>query len=155
MFAARKISINNKIYKMKHIKTLLVALGLFVASTGFAQSKAAPWAEMKAFHTLMAGTFHTAEEGDLKPLKEKAGDLNKAAEAWKASKVPADFKEKETTETLDKLVKQTAEIAEKVKAGASDKELTGLITAAHDTFHKVAGECRKGDDHEKHEGHGH
>ncbi len=68
-------------------------------------------------------------------------------------KDPADFKEKETKETLEKLVKQTAEINEKVKANATDKELTGLITSAHDTFHKVAGECRKKD--EGHEGHNH
>ena len=137
---------------MKQIKLILVALGILAVSSVNAQTKAAPWPEMKAFHALMAGTFHPAEEGDLKPLKEKAAELQKAAETWQASKIPADFKEKETKETLDLLVKQTVEITAKVKANVSDKELTGLITSAHDTFHKIAGECRKTDGHE---GHGH
>ena len=137
---------------MKQVKLILVALGILAVSGVYAQTKAAPWPEMKAFHTLMAGTYHPAEEGDLKPLKEKAVELHKAAETWKASKIPADFKEKETKETLELLVKQTAEIAEKVKTNITDKELVGLITSAHDTFHKIAGECRKTDGHE---GHGH
>ncbi len=79
---------------MKHIKLILVALVMLVASSGYAQSKAAPWAEMKAFHAVMAGTFHPAEEGDLKPLKEKAAELQKAAEAWQASKILLILKKK-------------------------------------------------------------
>ena len=31
-------------------------------------------------------------------------------------------------------------------AKANDKDLTERITAAHDTFHTLAGECRKADD---------
>ncbi|MBC7534890.1 MAG: hypothetical protein H7258_04270 [Ferruginibacter sp.] len=136
---------------MKKIKLALLALVL-IAGTAYGQSKAAPWPEMKAFHSIMAGTFHPAEGGDLKPLRAKADSLFLAAKTWQSSKIPADFKPKETTETLEKLVKQTSVISDKVKGNADDKELTKLISDAHDTFHKIVGECKKTGEHE---GNGH
>jgi hypothetical protein len=97
----------------------------------------------------MAATFHPTEEGNFKPLREKADSLYLASKMWMGSKVPADFKEKETTENLAKLNRQCSDILAAVKANASDDKLKTMITEAHDTFHKIAAECRKGDhDHD-------
>jgi len=137
---------------MKKIKLFLMSM-LILAGTTYAQEKAAGWAEMKSFHSLMAATFHPSEEGDLKPLKEKADDLYKAAKTWQASPIPADYKPEETKATLKQLVSECADISKQVKAGAPDETLKKMIAAAHDTFHKLAGECKKSAD--SHEGHGH
>lgn len=150
MFAAQ-IQNNNKITHMKKIKLLVLAIVALVG-TSFAQTKSAPWAELKAFHQLMSTTFHPSEEGNLKPLREKSEDLVNAAKKWKEAEIPADYKPKETKETLETLYKQTVAINEKVKANATDTELKTMIAEAHDTFHKVVGECKKV---EEHEGHGH
>ena len=37
-----------------------------------------------------------------------------------------------------------------VKANASDADLKKLISEAHDSFHKIAGECKKTDAPEEH-----
>ncbi|MBS1743844.1 MAG: hypothetical protein JST81_12490 [Bacteroidetes bacterium] len=137
---------------MKKIKLFLLSM-IVLTATSFAQEKSAGWAEMKAFHTLMAATFHPSEDGDLKPLKEKAADLLTAAKTWQASTIPADYKPEETSSTLKKLVVQCAAIDKAVKAGKSDEDLKKMIADAHDIFHKVAGECKKGAD--EHEGHKH
>ena len=128
---------------MKKIAMLLFASVMF-AGVGFAQTeKAAVWPEMKAFHKLMSETFHPTEEGNFAPLKEKVADLYRASKVWSASAVPANFKPEETKATLDKLMKQCHEIWVQVDAKASDEKLKTLITEAHDTFHKIVGECKK------------
>jgi hypothetical protein len=129
---------------MKKINVLLVALMLFVGSA-FAQTQKAAWPEMKAFHTLMSGTFHPAEENNLAPLKEKAKELYNAAKTWYASEIPANYKPEETKEALKQLMVQCNDIWAEVAAKATDAKLKEMITKAHDIFHKIAGECRKAD----------
>jgi hypothetical protein len=131
---------------MKKIKLALFAM-IFFAGTGFAQTKKAPaWPQMKTFHSFMSSTFHPSEEGNLKPLREKADSLYITAKAWSASTMPSNYKPEETKAALTKLLEQCDEIASKVKANASDEELKKLITEAHDTFHKIVGECKKADE---------
>lgn len=129
---------------MKSIVRLAVIILAMLPVAGFAQTaKAAPWPELKAFHGFMSGTFHPAEEGDFQPLRLKADSLLIAAKAWQASKIPADYKEAETKETLVKLVNQCENIAGAVKAKAADEKLKVLISDAHEIFHKIVGECKK------------
>lgn len=137
---------------MKKIKLVLFSL-VVLATTSFGQAKTAAWPEMKTFHSYMAGTFHPSEEGDLKPLKEKADSLFNAAKAWQASEIPANYKPAETKAALKKLVEQCRAISVKVKESTSDEELKKMIADAHDTFHKLVGECKKVE--EGHEGHNH
>ncbi|MEO7523428.1 MAG: hypothetical protein ABIT58_05000 [Ferruginibacter sp.] len=134
---------------MKKLKLAVLAL-IFFAGASYGQAKSAGWAEQKTFHSFMAGTFHPAEEGNLTPLKEKADSLAISAKLWAASPVPEDYKPAETAAALKKLVEQCNHISAKVKAGASDADLTKMITDAHDTFHKIAGECKKTNEHEGH-----
>lgn len=125
---------------------LFFALAAFIAApkSGFSQTeKKSNWPEMHAFHEVMSTTFHPAEEGDLAPLKAKAGMLVDRAKAWQKSKVPAGYKPKETADTLKRLVKQCKEVQKAVKKGKSDAELTAAITKAHDIFHEIMGKCRE------------
>jgi hypothetical protein len=128
------------------IRLTVLALVAFV-TTSFAQTKPAPWPEMKNFHHFMSTTFHPAEEGNFAPLKEKADSMLTAAKQWQAAAIPAGFKPKETKAALDKLVKQCTAIKEAVTTNAAEAELKKQITAAHDVFHTIVKECR---DEEKH-----
>ncbi|HRH33863.1 MAG TPA: hypothetical protein PKY12_02345 [Catalimonadaceae bacterium] len=134
---------------MKTIQKLfLVIVALFAFQPSFAGDPI--WAELQTFHSVMAKTFHPAEEGNLAPLKANAADLLAKAKAWKAAAVPAGFKKEETAKVLTELVAKCEEINKAVTAKADDKKLTALITEAHDVFHQIAEKCRAGD-----EGHGH
>jgi hypothetical protein len=130
---------------MRLIKTASIMLGLLPVAL-FAQQKKAVWPEMKTFHSYMASTFHPAEEGNLAPLKAKADILLVAAQRWNQSAIPNNFKPEETKMELTKLVAQCNTIKEAVAAKKNDKELTMLITDAHDIFHKIVGECQKADE---------
>ncbi len=124
--------------------SLFVLTTLLFAGISFAQSaKTAEWPEMKSFHTLMSSTFHPAEEGNFAPLKEKVAELYRASKVWYASEIPANFKVEETKATLNKLMIQCHDIWAQVDAKASDEKLMQMITEAHDSFHKIVGECKK------------
>jgi hypothetical protein len=107
------------------------------------------WKEMKAFHKLMSSSFHPAEDKNFKPLRAKADSLYMAALTWQKSVIPANFKPTETKDALDKLVTETKGIADAVKTGIQDSDLFTLINNAHETFHKIVGECRIDDGKEK------
>lgn len=125
----------------KKIKLMFLVL-LAGISVAVAQSSQPEWKEMKAFHAIMSPIFHPAEEGNFVPLKTKSDSLMMIAKSWYASPVPANYKPVETKETLKKLVKEIALVHKAVKANKDDKELMKLLKEAHDTFHKVAGECK-------------
>jgi hypothetical protein len=135
---------------MKKIALILIAM-VALSQGAIAQG----WKELSDFHHFMSNTFHPAENGDYKPLREKADSLYMAAVTLQKSAIPAEYKEKETKETLDKLVNETKAIAEAIKKGIDDKALFTMINNAHDTFHKIVGECKKDSGHGDHDGHGH
>lgn len=127
------------------MRTVILMMAL-IPSVCFAQNAKSSWPEMKTFHSYMASTFHPAEEGNLKPLKAKADSLYIAAKEWSETVIPSNFKPVETKAELTKLVAQCAIVKDAVVAKKDDKELTKLITEAHDIFHKIVGECRKADE---------
>ena len=135
-----------QIKKMRKIARLACFILTLLPAISFAQQKKAAWPEMKTFHSYMASTFHPAEEGNLAPLKAKADSLLIAAQLWNQSSVPNNFKPEETKAALAKLVAQCNAVKEAVAAKKGDKELTLLITNAHDIFHKIVGECQKADE---------
>lgn len=103
------------------------------------------WKELSAFHTVMSQTFHPAEEGDLKPIRERSGEMVEKAKAWKASAIPADYKDvKDIEESLSALVDGSTKLEAKIKAGAKDEEITEDLSALHDVFHTIVGLCRPG-----------
>ena len=131
---------------MKKVFQLIVLVIALLPTISFSQTKAAVWPEMKRFHSYMAATFHPAEEGNLQPLRDKADSLYNAAKNWQASEIPSNYKPTETSAALTKLVKHCASVKKYVDAKMSDKDLTVLITEAHDIFHNIAGECKKADE---------
>ena len=126
------------------MKKILLYLVMAVPFVVTAQEKS-DWKEMSNFHTLMSTSFHPSEEGNLKPVKAKSDSLLMAAKLWKASKVPAGYKPKETSETLAKLVKQLGELNTAVKAGKNDDALKGMIKEAHEIFHDIVEKCKVGE----------
>lgn len=126
---------------MKKVNLLLIAFILFL-STGFAQTQKTVWPEMNAFHSLMSSSFHAAEEGNFAPLKENAEQMYYASKKWINSPVPANIKDTDVMTNIQKLWKQCNKIWSSVSKNASDETLKTLITAAHDTYHTIAGECQ-------------
>jgi hypothetical protein len=135
--------------KLVMIITLLTG---FAAKTN-AQASAKDWAELKAFHSVMAQTFHPAEDGDLKPIRERSGEMAEKAKLLAASKVPADFDKPEMKRAVEELVIGTKKLDEMIKNKATDKDVTEFLSGLHDTFHKIVGLCQPGDKHEEHEHH--
>ena len=129
---------------MKKIFSMLLVMLLSIPVISFAQNKPT-WPEMKNFHTVMSGTFHPAEEGNLTPLRERAIELFENARKWQESAIPSTFKKEETTEALKQLVVQCGAVMKAVEARASDSDLTRMIGEAHDIFHRIVGECRNAD----------
>ena len=127
------------------MRTIILMMAL-IPSICFAQKPKPSWPEMKTFHSYMASTFHPAEEGNLAPLKAKADSLYLSAKQWSESAIPTNFKPEETKTELTKLVAQCNIVKEAVSAKKDDKELTKLITEAHDIFHKIVGECQKAEE---------
>lgn len=122
---------------------VFAAIGLASQNLVAQTAKKASWKEMHDFHEVMSTTFHPAEEGNLAPLREKAGTLVERAEAWKKSAVPTGYNPAKTADTLKRLVKQCKNVRKAVKKGKSDAELTAAITTAHDIFHEIMEKCRE------------
>jgi hypothetical protein len=120
-------------------KIILFAAAAMLSLASFAQQ--AEWKQMTDFHGVMSKTFHPAEEGNLKPTKANAAELVSKAKSWQSSTVPAGYDAKLAAPILKKLVESCSALEAGVKAKKSDKELTTLITAAHENFHEIKEKC--------------
>lgn len=123
---------------MKKYFFALLLLGL--AQFSFAQ-KATGWDELDAYHSVMAATFHPAEEGNLKPLMERSGELAEKAKVLKASAIPEKYQKEGVKTSIKLLAKESKAIDKFVKTKPADAELTKAITSLHDRFHQVMEEC--------------
>ena len=117
------------------------------------QKKGEPWKELVAFHSVMAATFHPVEEGNFKPIRERAGELNNAANAWAKSKFTGDYDKPEIHQHVELLAKLTGELKNSVDKGDGNDEIQRQLTEAHEVFHKVVGLCKPSSkEHHEHEG---
>ncbi len=123
----------------------LFAITAFLSVAGIAQQ--ATWKQMEDFHSVMSKTFHPAEEGNLKPTKDNAVTLTAKAKIWESAPVPKGYDAAIAKPILKKLVASCEAIEAGVKAKKSDKELTALITKAHDDFHEIKEKCVVGEKH--------
>jgi len=130
--------------KLFSIAFLFIALALAQSVNGQTKAK---WKEMDEFHTVMGGTFHPAETGDLKPIRSRSQEMVDKAEAWQKSDAPDGYNKKAVDATLKKLVEGSKEIDKMVKANATDKELVTKLTSLHEVFHEIMEKCRKDDHH--------
>lgn len=122
----------------KYFFAFLLTLGL--AQVASAQ-KATGWDELDAYHTVMAATFHPAEEGNLKPLMERSAELAEKAKVLKASAIPEKYQKDGVKTSIKLLAKESKAIDKFVKTKPADAELTKAITSLHDRFHQVMEEC--------------
>lgn len=130
---------------MKHPIRALMLLALVLVQFSVSAQHKTTWKELSEFHTVMSQTFHPAEEGDFKPIRERSGEMVEKAKAWKASAIPADHTEVKGIETsLDALVDGSSKLDAKIKAGAKDEEILKDLSALHDVFHTIVGLCRPG-----------
>lgn len=125
--------------------SIVFMLFLLLQSLTCAAQGRTEWKELSAFHTVMSQTFHPAEEGDLKPIRARSGEMVEKAKAWRASSIPADYKDvKGLGQSLDALVDGSTTLDKKVRAGATDEEITQELSALHEVFHTIVGLCRPG-----------
>lgn len=107
------------------------------------------WKELKSFHEVISHTFHPMEEGNFKPIREKAGELNKAAATLASSKIPADLNRPEVVRAVKELNVKTKQLDELIQKKGSDEKVKELLTSVHDSFHKIVGLCFREDHSEK------
>lgn len=112
------------------------------APTTRAEDKGDKWAELESFHEVMSQTFHPAEEGNLKPIRSRAGEMAERAQKWLDSKAPLIYDVPAINAILVKLNAESKALAELVSNNGSDEEVKKSITALHDRFHEIIGACR-------------
>jgi hypothetical protein len=129
---------------MKKIFVFLLTLG-FLSCTAQGQKK---WKELDDFHTVMAQTFHPAEEGKLEPIKSRSQEMIDKAVAWKNSEAPEGYDKKAIKKNLKELVKGAEEVHMLVKSNASDNEIKEKLSQLHDVFHQIVEKCEKEEHHD-------
>lgn len=100
------------------------------------------WKELNAYHKMMASTFHPAEDGDFKPIKERSKEFVEAARLLNMSIIPKSFNTPEVKKTLADILKGTEEVHKLVTKKAKDAAILERLTKLHDTFHIVQGLCK-------------
>ncbi len=132
----------NRLLFYSYVMIFLIFSG---AHTMSAQSKSIfdAWPELKTFHGVMSATFHPAEEGDLKPIRTRSGEMVEKATALAKSKVPAEFNTPAILTAVKNLRSGSKSLHKLVKKQGSDAEVTKSITALHDVFHEIVGLCRE------------
>lgn len=141
---------------MKLLTSLLLLLVLGTTARAD-DKKGVEWPALKAFHGVMSQTFHPSEEGNLQPIRTRAGELVQKAAALSQGTIPAQYNTPQMQDAIKRLQAGTKDVQALVARKAPDDELKTRLSALHDTFHEIVGLCRKGDgqEGESHEGHSH
>lgn len=114
---------------------------LFTFFSGIAFFQQPAWKEMEDFHAVMGVTFHPADEDNLQPVKEKAGDLLRKALDWQQAAMPQGYNSEASKPILKKPVKQCKALKAAVEKKKLDAELEKMITEAHEVFHEIKEKC--------------
>lgn len=93
------------------------------------------------YHSVMAATFHPAEEDNLDPVKAQYAALATSAEVWNKADIPESLQEKGLDKSLKLLAKESKEIGDLIEKGATDEDIKAAIFALHDRFHEIQGQC--------------
>jgi hypothetical protein len=135
-------------------KLIVFSLAVFFTATSFGQHKKMDsWKELKSFHEVMAATYHPAEKGDFKPIRERAGEMVTKAEALADSKIPTEFYSESVKVSMAQLVERTRSVKTMVDKNASDAAILKMLTGAHQSFHEVMGEKEGKEEHKHHDAH--
>ncbi len=133
------------------VRLTVVAAAWLCATRLVAETKPGSWAELKAYHTVMAATFHPAEDGNLEPVKQRSGELASVSKAWLQSKPPADFNKPAILEKLKLLQVESAALDTLISGKkATDADIKASLFKLHDRFHEIVGACRDEGKADKH-----
>ena len=99
------------------------------------------WPEIKDFHKTLSETFHPSEEGDLKPIRTRSGEMVKKAITLSKSKIPNEFNNKAITDAIKKLESGSKVLDKIVRKKGSDKAITKSLHQLHDIFHLIVDKC--------------
>jgi hypothetical protein len=130
----------------KILSLLMIVVAVAVANPVHAQQKA-KWAELDAFHDVMAKTFHPAEEGKMEPIRTCSQEMVDKAIAWKNSTAPEGYDKNAVKKNLKTLVKGAKEINKMVKEKATDADIKEKLSKLHDVFHQIVEKCEKEEQH--------
>jgi hypothetical protein len=122
--------------------TLLLAADFLPVGTTASSEDSGKWSELSLFHDVMSQTFHPMEEGELKPIRSRAGEMAEKARQWADSKPPKIYDKPEIKENLAKLADESKALAALVSSKAGDAQIKASLTALHDRFHAIVGLCR-------------
>jgi hypothetical protein len=100
------------------------------------------WTELNSFHEVMGQTFHPSEDGNLKPIRERSGEMAEKAKILQGGRIPPSFNTPEIKKSIDNLVTGSKELNQLVLKKADDKTVTKKLDELHDTFHTIQGLCR-------------
>lgn len=114
---------------------------LLTATAATVQAQQPAWKELDDYHTIMAQTFHPSEEGNLKPIRERSGELAAKAKTLQKSTIPTAYQKKGVKETLVLLAKESKALDKMVRKKKSDADITKALAALHDRFHEVMEKC--------------
>lgn len=99
------------------------------------------WPAIKEFHKVMSETFHSAEEGNLDPIRKLSKVMVERAVTLSKSVIPSEFDKKEVKAAIADLVKESKKLDDLVQKKAKDADITAKLTQLHDIFHKIVGLC--------------
>lgn len=119
--------------------------GAMGAGEGHKQSG---WAELDAFHTVMASAWHPARNDSLAPTRAVAAQLVTSAKTLAAATAPAACKTPEISAAIATLVTETETVAAHVAKNADDATLKAAIKSVHDTFEIAERGCTPAGSHD-------
>jgi superoxide dismutase len=99
------------------------------------------WQALKDFHLVMAQTFHPAEEGNLKPIRERSGEMLEKAQRLTTSAIPASFDKADIKKAIADLVEGAQKLDKTIRKKGKDAVITKQLTDLHEVFHTIQGLC--------------
>lgn len=99
------------------------------------------WQALKDFHLVMAQTFHPAEEGNLKPIRERSGEMLAKAKNLTTSAIPASFDKADVKKAIADLVEGAQKLDKTIRKKGKDAAITKQLTDLHEVFHTIQGLC--------------
>ena len=148
---------------MRNTRIFLLTLifGIFLFACGNKDKQEAPtaaevtdadeWPEMDSFHMIMSESFHPYKDSaNLEPVKRLAEEMAQEADKWAGQPLPAKVDNEEVKAKIQLLKTDTRNLADKIKAGASDEEVGVLLNSLHDSFHAIMEAWNGGGENHEH-----
>lgn len=119
-------------------KILFILFSFIFTTTLFAQKEEAiSWKELKDFHDMVSPIYHNAEKGNYATVRDSSKLLLKRAQTLNKASLPDGLNKTTFKSLTKKLVADTKEVNEAVKAKKTDAEIKPLLHQVHEDFHEI------------------